>query len=112
MKTRHRFGLELTNNSKTGWAFSLSREQTCVNATDVCKKLCYGKGIRYQSESHKAKRLRNFETCEFLLSQGGPELLAQNLEMLVDHARPMDWLAASISGSRPSVPWTLRIHDV
>jgi hypothetical protein len=106
------YGLELTNNSKASWAFSVPRSSTCINATSVCWKLCYGKGIRYQSEAQKAKRQRNFRTIELLLDKGGPELLAQNLVSLIDQVRPADWLAASITGERTQTPWTLRIHDV
>lgn len=105
-------GLELTNNSKTGWAFSLSRKHSCVHATELCKMLCYGNGIRYQSDAQKAKRERNFKTVEFLLDKGGPELLAQNLCALVDQARPADWLVSEINEVDTKLPWTLRIHDV
>ncbi len=108
----HHFGLELTDNSKTGWAFSLSRSQSCVQATSICKRLCYGNGIRYQSAAQKAKRERNFKTVEYLLDMGGPELLAQNLVALVDQARPADLLAAKISGVPTSLPWSVRVHDV
>ncbi len=106
------YGLELTNNSKVSWAFSLPRSSTCVMATDVCKRLCYGKGIRYQSQAQKAKRQRNFRTAELLLEKGGPELLAQNLVSIIDQVRPADWLAATITGEPTATPWTLRIHDV
>lgn len=106
------YGLELTNNSKASWAFSIPRSLTCIMATSVCWKLCYGKGIRYQSESHKAKRQRNFRTIELLLAKGGPELLARNLVSLIDQIRPSDWLASSITGEKTQTPWTLRIHDV
>lgn len=112
MKDVYEYGLELTNNSKTGWAFSLPRAKTCINATDLCRALCYGNGIRYQSKTHKAKRERNFKTCEFLLDEGGPELLTENLLSLIDQARPKDWLAARIKGTDTAIPWTLRIHDV
>jgi hypothetical protein len=112
MSSNHEYGLELTNNSKVGWAFSLPRSKTCINATEICKRLCYGNGIRYQSEPQKAKRERNYRTVEFLLKEGGPELLAQNLSMLVDQARPRDWLTAKITGAKTNVPWTLRINDV
>lgn len=108
----HDFGLELTSNSKVGWAFSLSRQESCVNATDLCRRLCYGNGVRYQSDAQRHKRLRNYRTCEFLLGKGGPELLAQNLVALVDQARPVDWLAAQISGTATKLPFSLRIHDV
>lgn len=108
----HDYGLELTSNSKVGWAFSLSRSESCVNATDICRKLCYGNGVRYQTHGQRHKRLRNFRTCEFLLRKGGPELLAQNLVALVDQARPVDWLAAQISGTPTKLPYSLRIHDV
>ena len=106
------YGLELTNNSKVSWAFSMPRDKTCVMATEVCRRLCYGKGIRYQSKPQKAKRERNYRTVEFLLERGGPQLLAQNLIALVDQVRPSDWLAASIAGVETKTPWTIRIHDV
>lgn len=106
------YGLELTNNSKVGWAFSLPRTETCVNATALCKRLCYGNGVRYQTNGQKDKRARNFRTCEFLLAEGGPELLAENLSMLVEQARPRDWLAARISGRKTAIPWTMRVHDI
>lgn len=108
----HHFGLELTDNSKTGWAFSLSRSKSCLHATSVCKRLCYGNGIRYQSDAQKAKRERNFKTVEYLLDMGGPDLLAENLLALIDQARPADWLAAKISGVPTTLPWSLRLHDV
>lgn len=112
MKMALDYGLELTNNSKVGWAFSLPRNQTCINATALCRKLCYGNSVRYQSAGQKAKRGRNFRTCEFLLAEGGPELLAENLSMLVDQARPRDWLTARIKGTKTAIPFTVRIHDV
>lgn len=112
MATRHDYGLELTKNSKVGWAFSLPRSKTCVNATNICKKLCYGNGIRYQSDPQKDKRARNHRTVELLLAEGSPQLLAENLMMLVDQARPRDWFSAKVTGTRPNTPWTLRIHDV
>jgi len=110
--TKRDYGLELTNNSKVGWAFSLPRNKTCVNATTICKKLCYGNGIRYQSAGQKAKRERNFRTIQFLLSEGGPKLLSQNLSLMVDQARPRDWLCAKITDTQTEIPWTLRIHDI
>jgi Gene product 88 len=106
------YGLELTNNSKASWAFSIPRKNTCVMATDICRQLCYGNGIRYQSKAQKAKRQRNFRTIELLLAKGGAKLLAQNLLALIDQVRPADWLAASITGEDTKTPWTLRIHDV
>ena len=112
MTINHEYGLELTANSKVGWAFSLSRSKTCISSTSICRQLCYGNGIRYQSDAQRQKRLRNFRTCEFLLEKGGPELLAQNLIALVDQARPIDWLAAQISGEPTKLPYTLRIQDV
>jgi hypothetical protein len=112
MATTLDYGLELTNNSKVGWAFSLPRTETCINATALCKRLCYGNGIRYQSQGQKAKRARNLRTLQFLLSEGGPELLSENLSMLVDQARPRDWLTARITGVQTAIPWTMRIHDV
>ncbi|HEY9869753.1 MAG TPA: hypothetical protein V6D08_11355 [Candidatus Obscuribacterales bacterium] len=90
----------------------MPRNKTCVMATQVCRKLRYGNGIRYQSEPQKAKRERNFRTVELLLSKGGPELLAANLVTLIDQARPADRLAAKITGGKTRTPWTLRIHDV
>jgi hypothetical protein len=47
-----------------------------------------------------------------LLAKGGAELLAQNLLMLIDQARPVDWLAAQITGQPTNLPFTLRIHDL
>jgi hypothetical protein len=38
MNTKLDYGLELTNNSKVGWAFSLPRTETCINATALCKR--------------------------------------------------------------------------
>jgi hypothetical protein len=110
--TKQLYSLELTDNSKTGWAFSLSRRKSCVNSTKICRRLCYGNGIRYCSDTQKQKRLRNFNTCEFLLANGGPELLAENLIALVDQARPADWLTAQISGEPTSVPFSLRLNDI
>lgn len=106
------YGLELTENSKAGWAFSLPRHKTCINSTKICRALCYGNGIRYQTAAQKRKRLRNFRTVELLLRRGGPELLARNLVALLDAARPADWLAAEITGRPTSAPYTVRIHDV
>lgn len=106
------YGLELTQNSKVGFAFSLPRSSTCIGATQICKALCYGRGIRYQSKGQKAKRERNFRTVEYLLAQGGPELLAENLLGLVDFARPLDYLSCKFTGGKTSLPWTLRVHDV
>ena len=107
-----RYGLELTNNSKASWAFSLPRSATCIGATEICKKVCYGNGVRYRTSGQKARRERNFRTVELLLERGGPELLAENLMALADTVRPSDWLAASITSTRTQTPWTLRIHDV
>ncbi|MBS1956597.1 MAG: hypothetical protein JST89_20585 [Cyanobacteria bacterium SZAS-4] len=106
------FGLELTNNSKVGWAFSLPRNKTCINATSICKGLCYGNGIRYQSDAQQSKRERNYRTAQFLLNKGGKALLAENLTMIIDSARPRDWLVSKATDSPCTVPWTLRIHDV
>lgn len=108
----HDYGLELTNNSKVGWAFSLPRNKSCINATSICKKLCYGNGVRYQTAGQKAKRERNFRTVQFLLNEGGSQLLAQNLCSIVEAARPRDWLTAKITGTHTAIPWTLRIHDI
>ena len=107
-----KYGLELTNNSKASWAFSLPRSETCIGATEICKKVCYGNGVRYHTRGQKARRERNFRTVELLLAEGGPELLAENLITLADTVRPSDWLAASITGGQTETPWTLRIHDV
>lgn len=108
----HDYGIELTQNSKVGWALSLPRNKSCINATDTCKKLCYGNGVRYQTQAHKLKRERNYRTIRFLLDKGGPELLAENLVALIDQARPIDWLTAQITGEQTALPWTLRIHDL
>ena len=105
------YSLELTENSKAGWAFGLPRSKTCIHKTKICWRLCYGASVRYQSRAQKSKRLRNFNTIEFLLDRGGPELLAENLLLLIDQARPADFIAAQISGKPTRVPWTLRIHD-
>lgn len=43
------YGLELTNSSKVGWAFSLPCTETCIDEPALCKQLCYGNGIRYQT---------------------------------------------------------------
>jgi hypothetical protein len=109
---KHDYGLELTQNSKVGWAFSLARKESCIDATEICKSLCYGNGVRYHSDAQKHKRLRNYRTCEYLVAKGGPELLACNLVAIVDQARPVDWLAAQISGEETNLPYTLRIHDI
>ncbi len=106
------YGLECTNNSKTGYAFSMPRSMTCINKTETCAKACYGNGVRYQTTGQKEKRQRNYKTVEFLLEKGGPELLAQNLLLLVDQARPIDWIASKVTGEKTFVPWTFRIHDV
>lgn len=106
------YGLELTNNSKASWAFSLPRSATCIGATDLCRKVCYGNGVRYQTAGQRAKRQRNLRTVELLLSKGGPELLAENLVGLIDQVKPADWIAASITGTQTMTPWTVRIHDV
>jgi len=106
------FGLEITHNSKVGCAFSLPRSKTCIGKTQACEKVCYGNGIRYQSHRQRGKRERNFRTVEFLLLNGGPRLLAENLVILIDQARPIDWIAARITGMDTQVPWSLRIHDI
>lgn len=106
------YGLEVTHNSKAGYAFSLPRSKTCIYKTDACAKACYGNGIRYQSDGQKRKRARNFKTVEFLLDRGGPALLAENLVILIDQARPIDWIASSITGIKTAVPWSLRLHDI
>lgn len=105
-------GLELTNNSKTGPSFSLSRRDTCINKTDECSRACYGNGIRYQSDGAITKRRKNFDTVEYLLNTGGHELLAEHLVEIIDRARPSGWLLAKSTGLTPSVPFTLRLQDV
>ena len=105
------YGLRLTNNSKTGPAFSLPRV-TCINKTEACWKACYGHGIRYQNDAQRAKRLQNYRTVMYLLKHGGPELLAENLVALIDQARPVDWLTAKVSGTETAVPFSLRLHDL
>lgn len=114
MPKRHSsdYGLEITNNSKVGAAFSLPRAQTCISRTAACTKVCYGNGIRYQSHAQKEKRSRNLRTATFLLDNGGPELLAENLLILIDQARPIDWIASTITGTETNIPWTFRIHDI
>ena len=107
-----KYGLELTRNSKVGWAFSLARKHSCIAKTDVCSRLCYGNGMRYGSVAQRSKRLRNYETCLLLLEVGGPQLLAENLLLLIDQARPIDWLAAKFTGMETSLPWSLRLHDI
>lgn len=106
------YGLELTRNSKVGWAFSVSRKESCIGATEACRALCYGNGVRYRTKGARRKRERNFRTVERLLALGGPELLADNLVHLIDMARPTDWLVAKLSGVKTKVPWTLRLFDV
>jgi hypothetical protein len=105
------YGLRLTDNSKTGPAFSLPRSSTCLHKTRICAKVCYGNGIRYQSHGQKAKREQNWRTVQLLLQHGGPQLLAENLILLIDQARPADWLTAQVTGT-PGVPWSLRLQDV
>lgn len=105
-------GLELTCNSKVGWAFSMPIENTCIGRTSICSRLCYGKGIRYRSSGQTAKRERNYRTVELLLRLGGPELLSQNLIHLIDLARPIDYLSAKYAGQKTVVPWSLRLNDV
>lgn len=112
MAKRLSFGLELTNNSKAGPSFSLSRKDSCIHKTEVCARFCYGNGIRYQSRTSREKRERNFRTCQYLLEAGGAALLAENLVMLVDQTRPHDWIVARINQVQTSLPWTFRIHDV
>lgn len=106
-----KYALELTRNSKTGWAFSLSRRHSCIGSTKLCRRLCYVNGIRYASEGQREKRLRNFKTCELLLAEGGPQLLAQNLVALVEQARPADWFASKVAGRSSGLPFVLRLHD-
>ena len=106
------YGLRLTNNSKTGPAFSMPRMQTCINKTHTCFRVCYGNGIRYQSEGQRQKRQQNYRTAEFLLKHGGPEPLAENLVSLIDQAKPADWLTSTITGRPTDTPWTVRVHDL
>ncbi len=72
----------------------------CINSTSLCKRLCYGNGMRYQSDAQKDK---HYKTCEYLLAEGGPDLLAENLAMLVDQARPRDWLTARVTGVQTAI---------
>jgi len=46
------------------------------------------------------------------LHHGGPALLAENLVILIDRARPIDWIASTITGMDTHVPWTFRINDI
>ena len=70
------YGSELTRNSKVGWAFSVSRKESCIGATEACLALSYGNGVRYNTKGARRKRERNFRMVERLLALGGPELLA------------------------------------
>lgn len=106
------FGLQLTENSKAGWAFSMPRRFTCINATSVCRRLCYGNGIRYRHPTQIQKRLQNYRTAELLLQRGGPELLALDLIRILDQARPADWLTAQVTGTATMTPWSVRLFDV
>ena len=109
---RQRYGLQLTSNSKVGWAFSLSRKKSCIGSTEACRKWCYGNGIRYGTDAQRAKRERNYRTAVLLLEKGGPRILAENLTMLIDQARPVDWVAAKVTGMETLLPWQLRLMDV
>ncbi len=102
--------LELTDNSKTGPAFSLMRSLSCINRTPACTAACYGNSVRYQSSGQRTKRERNYKTCQYLIKEGGPELLAENLVILIDRARPSEYLIGI--DFQPARPWTLRLHDV
>lgn len=106
------YGLAITQNSKTGPAFSLPRAQTCIGKTEACAKVCYGNGIRYQSKGQKEKRARNLRTVRYLLKHGGAKLLAENLTILIDQARPIDWIASTVTGAKTRIPWSFRVHDV
>lgn len=106
------WGLEITNNSKVSWAFSVPPDRTCINSTGPCRKWCYGKGIRFRTPAQQAKQERNYRTIELLLKRGGPELVAQNLVALIDQARPADWLTARITGTKTKTSWSIRLHDV
>lgn len=90
----------------------MPRSRSCINKTATCWQVCYGRGIRYQSAGQKQKRERNFRTCESLLDAGGPQLLAENLALVVDQARPIDWIAACVTGEPTCIPWSFRIHDI
>lgn len=102
--------LQLTDNSKTGPAFTLSRTQTCINKTAACAAACYGNSIRYRG-AQKKKREKNYETCVYLLEKAGPDLLAENLECLIDRARPASYLAG-VEQEKDAVPFSLRLHDI
>lgn len=108
----HRYGLEATDNSKAGPSFPLPPEQTCDTSTSICAAVCYKRGITYNTAGSKAKRERNLQTVEKLLSLGGSELLSAALIELVDEYKPKDWLVAKATGSKTSRPWTFRIHDL
>lgn len=106
------YGLQLTENSKAGWAFSLPRRHTCISSTAICRRLCYGNGIRYRHPTQIQKRLQNYKSCELLLECGGPALLAQNLVILLDQARPADWLTSQVTGTPTVTPWAVRLFDI
>ncbi|MBX9569244.1 MAG: hypothetical protein K2X77_10135 [Candidatus Obscuribacterales bacterium] len=110
MNNKKTYGLSLTENSKTGPAFSLARAFTCINKTPTCEAACYGNGFRYQSSGQRSKRNQNYQTVEFLLSAGGIEALAENLVDIIDKAKPFNWVAAKFIQAQAT--WTLRIHDV
>lgn len=111
-KGKQQYRLQITDNSKTGPAFSLPRAITCVNKTETCTRVCYGRSIRYQSKRQKEKRTQNYLTIELLLEAGGPELLAETLMIMIDRVRPIDWISSRVTETLPGLPWTLRIHDV
>ena len=106
------YGLMLTNNSKTGPAFSLPRSKTCLHKTETCARVCYGRGIRYQMPAQKEKRHRNLATVEWLLETGGVELLTKHLVFMIDQARPNFWYHKDGNTGYKPLPWTLRVHDV
>jgi len=108
----YKYGLEATDNSKAGPSFALPPEQTCDTATDTCKKVCYKKGVTYNTAGSLAKRERNFQTVEKLLTLGGPQLLAEALIELIDEYKPKDWFVAQATGAKTARPWSFRIHDL
>lgn len=111
-KEKLSYGLEATDNRKTGPAFALPPADTCTGRTQVCWQNCYKKGITYNNPGSIAKRERNLNTVEMLLSLGGSELLAQALIELIDEHKPKDWLVAKTIGAKTFRPWTFRIHDL
>lgn len=107
-----RYGLEATDNSKSGPAFALPPDETCDCATDTCLRVCYKRVVTYNTHGSIAKRAKNLRTVEMLLSLGGPELLAKALIELIDEHKPKDWFIAKTTNSKTARPWSFRIHDL